>query len=422
MTKRISVKCSTCQQGIIFRVGIGGEKFQFFSIACPSCKQKIGLELKLNGFFRQEGIPIIHKDANVEKLINCTFEIESDEFIAINLHAELVYPKEFINEKVMIPSVIVSQQMLEHALKKGIINLNQKAPILLGKYPQVINIFDSLQGDSELKEDWQILKKAIELNSIKPALTEKELLKYSKRNDLAKNSKYLESIIFHFFSRLIKPNLKLYEDIENEFEKGRKLDNQEMKNFISYYKQNLMSLHIKNYLEIFNEYFENFKDFNRILLNNKIELHPSSGSESIICPIDFEQIKMYYGNAYEFFTSHIITLVCVNNILNSRKFDQFKTMTFNKYVKDVKKESKSTPLQNNVTFKNFTDFLDSTIRNASHHKWFYIDEQDIGFLNYKSGGTGQLNKISYIDYLYKCNEITIKLAVLFMIEIYLIEY
>jgi len=73
-------------------------------------------------------------------------------------------------------------------------------------------------------------------------------------------------------------------------------------------------------------------------------------------------------------------------------------------------------------FKRFTDILESTIRNASHHKWFYIDETNIGMLKYKSGGTGEERSISYIDYLYKCNEITMGLAVLFMIEIYLIEY
>jgi hypothetical protein len=423
MTQRISVECDTCSQGIVFRVGIGGEKIQLFSVACPKCKQKIGLELLLNSKPSSfEGMPMKHFMATVKEYINCHDKVEEDDFIAINLHAELVYPKKYINEKLMLPSTVVSMQLMEYAKKMGIID-GDKSLINVGIGPQFVNVFDSLSGDANLSSDWFIVKKAYQLNEAGlNDLSQKELEKYSNLASLPKNGRYLENIISDFLFRYIAPNSKLYTDIEDEFEKARNLNNQELKELSDYYKNDLKKFHLKNYIEIFDDYFNNYKDFNRILLNNKIELHPESGTETIICPIDFDKIKMYYGNAYEFFTSHIITLVCVNNILQNRKYNQFDYMTFNKYLKDVSKESKSKPLHNNSNLKKFTDILESTIRNASHHKWFYVDETDIGMLKYRSGGTGAEQSISYVNYLYKCNELTMRLAVLLLIEIYLIEY
>ncbi|RXK03832.1 hypothetical protein CRV02_01155 [Arcobacter sp. CECT 8989] len=423
MTQRISVECDTCSQGIVFRVGIGGEKIQLFSVACPKCKQKVGLELLLNSKPSSfEGIPMKHFMATVKEYINCHYKDEEADFIPINLHAELVYPKIHINEKFLIPSTMVAQTLMEHAEKKGIFNYDDLTnPTPFG--PSFISVFDALSGDANLSSDWFIIKKAYQLNEAGlNDLSQKELEKYSNLASLPKNGRYLENIISDFLFRYIAPNTKLYIDIEDEFEKARNLNNHELKELSDYYKNDLKKFHLKNYIEIFDDYFNNYKDFNRILLNNKIELHPESGTESIICPIDFDKIKMYYGNAYEFFTSHIITLVCVNNILQNRKYDQFEHMTFNKYLKDVSKESKSKPLHNNVNLKKFTDILESTIRNASHHKWFYVDETNIGMLKYRSGGTGAEQTISYVDYLYKCNEITMRLAVLLLIEIYLIEY
>jgi hypothetical protein len=423
MTQRIPVECNTCSQGIIFRIGIGGEKIQLFSVACPKCRQKIGLELLLNDKPTSfEGMPVKHFMGTVKEYINCHDEDEKDDFIAINLHAELVYPKKYIHEKLMIPSTIISQQMMTHALKNGIFK-NENFPNKIDDGPKFINVFDSLSGDAKLSSDWFIIKKSYQLkeNGLEE-LSQKELKKYSNLFSLPKNSRYIENILSDFLFRYIAPNIKLYTNIEDEFEKARKINNEELKKLSDYYKSELKQFHIINYIEIFDDYFTNFKDFNRVLLNNKIQLHPEKGSESIICPIDFDKIKMYYGNAYEFFTSHIITLVCVNNILHNRDYNEFEHMTFNKYIKDVSKESKSKPLHNNINLKNFTDILESTIRNASHHKWFYVDETNIGMLKYKSGGTGAEQNISYIDYIYKCNEITMGLAVLLLIEIYLIEY
>jgi len=179
----------------------------------------------------------------------------------------------------------------------------------------------------------------------------------------------------------------------------------------------------KNYLKIFNEYFKNFDEYNRLLLNTKIELHPADGVESVFCPINFDNVDMFYGNAYENITSHIELLVLINNVIEGRDYDKFldSSVTINKYRKKFTKESKKGPLKSNRTFNNFTLHFDSKIRNASHHRWFYVDDSSPERLMYKSGGTGTLNYITYIDYIYKCNQMALSLASLIMIEIYLME-
>lgn len=58
---------------------------------------------------------------------------------------------------------------------------------------------------------------------------------------------------------------------------------------------------------------------------------------------------------------------------------------------------------------------------SSHHRWFYVDDSNPERLMYKSGGIGALNYITYIDYIYKCNQMALSLASLIMIEIYLME-
>ncbi len=407
MNNRLAISCATCNQGIVLRIGLGTQKIQIIAIQCPECHQKIAIELSIN----KSSIPYQPKYNILE---NCTFTTEEDSFIAINLHTEMVYPKELINEKVLMPAMTVAMQLREHATNKGFFN-PVKSSGFFGV--ETLTIFDSLGGDSNLLEDWLIIKKAYSLyNSGKLDLMTNTLNNYSNFNVVyMMDNKLLHSIIYDFLKRFISPNTLLYNEIKKNFSKAKK-SKKRFKEFNKYYKNELQTLYWKNYIDIFNEYFSNFSEFNRLLLNSKIELHPDEGTESIFRPTNFDKVKMFYGNAYEYTTTHLTTFACVNNILHDRDYDTFENLTLSKYVK-LKKHSKATALQGNSGFKLFTDGLDSTLRNASHHKWFYIDEKDPGHLLYKSGGTGELNKISYIDYIYKSNLLIMKVAIMGMLEI-----
>jgi len=409
MNHRLSICCDTCNQGIALRLGLGTQKKQIVAFQCPKCKQKIALEMTID-----KSKMLYQPEYKI--LENCTFTAEKDSFIAINLHTEMVYPKELINEKVIMPAPMVSMKLQEHAEKKGFLNpvISSASSGFFGI--PTLSLFDSIGGDSNLLEDWLVVKKAYSLyESGMFDLMEKELSKYTRRKEAYVNNSLLHSIIFDFLNRFISPNTIMFNKIKKNFNDAKK-QRTEFKNFKNYYQLNLQDIHWKNYIDIFNEYFENFSEFNRLLLNAKIELHPDEGAESFFCPVNFDNVKMFYGNAYEYITTNLTIFACVNNIINSRKYDEFASMTLKKYS-ELNKESRLNPLKTNTTFDLFTENIESTLRNASHHKWFYIDKTNPGYLLYRSGGTGAIHQLSYIDYIYESNLLMIKLAIMAMLEI-----
>lgn len=62
------------------------------------------------------------------------------------------------------------------------------------------------------------------------------------------------------------------------------------------------------------------------------------------------------------------------------------------------------------------DCLDSTLRNASHHKAMKLKHHG-KTIKYQSGGTGSVKEIPYSGYLEKCNAITLSLACLYLVEL-----
>ena len=409
MTIRYPIECTTCQQGITLRISLGTQKKQNIAISCPQCKQKISLLLTTDKSSE-------NYQPNIEIQENGRCSIENKDFKILNLHTELIYPKHMINESIMLPQGMINIELYEYAQNKGIVGSLKKAKKSSNPFGfNMRSLFDELGGDSYLLEDWECIYKAYSLYENEMfELMEKELQNYSKIHTVYNNGSLIYSIVFDFLLRFIAPNTILYNEIKNILNKAKNKKSKFQK-FRIYYKDELFNLHWKNYIDIFNEYFKNFSEFNRLLLNTKIELYPEE-SEYIFCPVNFDEVKMFYGNAYEYITTHITIFACINNIINNRNFDTFERMNLIKYNK-LNKESKSGPLQSNEIFKKFTENLESSWRNASHHKWFYIDKNNPGWLLYRSGGTGALNKISYINYIYKSNQLMMNIALMAMIEI-----
>lgn len=423
MTQRINLVCNTCEHGITLRSGLGAQERQIIAVQCPNCKEKVGVIFTLKESEEKLGFPTI----SLEKCINSELrDKEDDNFTAINVHPELIYPKGMIYEKLLLSEGMASRALSEHAIENGFFDEKKARGAMNDLFPglNMISIFQGLGGDANLLKDWDIIQRCWRLkNNDKEDIYNKEVIKYTNYKALHKNSRTFNDILFNFFYRFINPNIKLYNKLEDEFEKARKFNTQEFLKVQKCYLEDLHTINWKNYLKIFNEYFKNFDEYNRLLLNTKIELHPADGVESVFCPINFDNVDMFYGNAYENITSHIELLVLINNVIEGRDYDKFldSSVTINKYRKKFTKESKKGPLKSNNTFDNFTLHFDSKIRNASHHRWFYVDDSNPERLMYKSGGTGALNYISYIDYIYKCNQMALSLASLIMIEIYLME-
>jgi len=110
-------------------------------------------------------------------------------------------------------------------------------------------------------------------------------------------------------------------------------------------------------------------------------------------------------------------LACINNILDGRNFDEFKSMSLSKYINDVSKDKKTGPFKDNPLFSPFCeDDLESTIRNGSHHASIWHEGETI---RYRSGGTGAQREINYTKYIHLCNKLTLKIVSLWIIEIHM---
>jgi hypothetical protein len=124
---------------------------------------------------------------------------------------------------------------------------------------------------------------------------------------------------------------------------------------------------------------------------------------------------MLYGNLYEAITSNFTVLACLNNAGNGRVFDSFATMDLKRYL-TINKAQRANPFADSPAYANLARFLNSALRNASHHGAMTIDRRS-GRVTYRSGGTGASHQISYADYLYRCNQVFLRLCALLMLEL-----
>jgi hypothetical protein len=133
----------------------------------------------------------------------------------------------------------------------------------------------------------------------------------------------------------------------------------------------------------------------------------------------FHRTKMFYGNAYENYTSNISILACLNNIIAGRPFDQFQSMDLKKYL-TINKANRGNPFAENTNLSEFLTCTESTLRNASHHQSMSLINKGKD-VQYRSGGTGEFKFISYSKYLEMCSAIVLSTASLYQVEMELYE-
>ena len=106
---------------------------------------------------------------------------------------------------------------------------------------------------------------------------------------------------------------------------------------------------------------------------------------------------MFYGNAFEVLGSHLDVPAALNNIINCRPFDQMSAMDL-KQFRTINKANRTNCFANNVELSWLVSEYDSSVRNASHHRWFKLDDTRRK-ISYRSGGTGALQHMTYAEYL-----------------------
>ncbi|MCW7540667.1 hypothetical protein OOT46_22875 [Aquabacterium sp. A7-Y] len=270
----------------------------------------------------------------------------------------------------------------------------------------------------ETKALWALVKSVMSLHSNgDPAgVLPKQIARYSeKRREYLKEFRCSTTFkcITSFFDDALHPAIgNLRRPLRGLVRDLRAIQGQAVADFENYYRAELESDNFARYSALFDDYFSNFDQFRQLLAYARVGR--DDVDELIVGAKRFNDVKLYYGQAYETLTSAYVTLACLNNINHGRSFDTFAAMSLTKYIKDLNKAQKSAPFSAAPVLAAFTKWEDSALRNGSHHAAIARDGERV---KYRSGGTGAEREMPYSRYLHMCNGITIACAALMLVEL-----
>ena len=398
MVNRALISCNTCFEPLTLRIWVGHNSTQHHAFLCPNCKEEITVSMDVD----YENI-----STDIHYLENCS---EGDkEGVIINLNPHFVIDEDTIHSDKSFPWMEQSELIQDASgIKPPVPNSDQKGPLFVDTY-------ELLGGISFSTDMWKIIKKGWSLSKNgQNELAIKNLEKYKKYGFNDEVS--LERILFDFCGRLIFPRKSsLLENGIKVFEEARDKNVEELYRFKDYYTQNFKERHLERYYDVFSEYFRDYAEYDQTILFAKNNVEVPDGC--MATSSGFKHTKMFYGNAFEAFTSNITVLALLNNICEGRPFDQFQKMDLKKYL-TINKARRGSPFEKNELLTQFLTHLDSTLRNSSHHGAMRLIKHR-KYIEYRSGGTGAKHTITYSKYLEKCSNIMLTCAALLMLELVL---
>ena len=393
--------CKACDEKYFLRVGVGLENYQLHSFDCKSCGIPISIAVRVID------PPNVHIEG-VENVVflnitDTSINYIEEEGITINLHPFFAFDQDEIHERFAFPSIIYTRMIMGHIRRlpnSKFIDIESQFNI-----PNASNLWKTVKNIISLEEnnkERKIITKQI--NYYK-----KQRLKYmldvqaSTAKDVETN--FLDNLFYPRINELVEPAFDFISQIKID-------ETNKFRDFLDFYHKDIRHQHLTQYLMIFSDYFKIYSQLSQIVVHARIS--DEDVDDRIVGSKCFEDVKLYYGQAYEVLTGLFVIFACLNNIYAGRAYDQFEKMTLNKYIKDVKKEKKANPFIKIKQFSAFTDGLDSTLRNGSHHASIWRDNEKVF---YRSGGTGMQREMPYSRYLHLCNKLTISLAAMFWIEL-----
>ncbi len=377
---------------------MGHEATQSHTFNCSSCKEPLTIEVVVGESKSATEMPPIE--------INCVDNCEDsdEEGMIINLHADYTIPEDQLHVDQAFPWLDQLRQIVKIQAEEG------------AEKPDLDNIEELHEFKKQIAtafENWPVIKKSwsLTLNG-RDDLAEKLLPNY---NGYKFDGPFqFKHVLYDFLVTLLVPKkIKIFKEaVDITFDTSRRFEH-EYSRFRQYYSEEIVNESLPRYFEIFKEYFNAYTEFNQTLNYSRYGLEfPEDAQASSAL---YSKTKMFYGNAFEGITSNYVTLACLNNVKQGRKFDKFESMDLKKYL-TINKGNRSKTFVDTPQYYAFAEGQESTLRNSSHHGAMKIDQKG-RVITYRSGGTGGTRKIAYAKYLYYCNEIFLQTAALLMLEV-----
>lgn len=375
------------------RIGVGHNNFQQHSFPCAECHEILEIGLKVD---------YINTSSEASAIANC-HKSNTPEGTIINLHPDFLIPEESQNEDNFFISIHEAQRLIsevpgyqEQLLKsKGIQYPSDGTPPGIGHEweftKRVWSLF--IKNETELCREYII----------------REHANYRFNQELTPIA-----IIREFCRRLIRSHGKhVLGALSLEWAKAKKSAPSEAERFRTYFNTEHLSEFNEGGLIIFSEYMKWYSEFSQVLIYQHFNLEiPSNFIPSSTA---FNDIKMFYGNGYEYITSYLVVPTCINNIIERQEYDKFATWSLSNYLKS-EKAGRHTAFKNNKNLIILSQCLNNQIRNSSHHGGMTFNSQT-NTIKYKTKSAGQ-QYIKYINYLNLCNSLmqTIIASTYFILE------
>lgn len=398
MVVRHLIKCLTCNCPITLRIWVGHNPYQEHSFNCPNCMEEIAVGMEVN-----------EQEFTTKVLCVENSEDGAEEGIIINQSPHFIIPEDKLNEDQSFPWMGEAKR-----LQEGL----ELPEVKEGAGPTGIDAYISLGGVNNITELWKTIKRGWNLaQNNRRELSSEVLSNYKPRG--YSGDPEIEPILFDFCHRLLVPRkIRMFDQVAEEIGQLQKNNSEELLEFRRYFVENNYVDHLDRHFTIFSEYFKNYSEFDQTILYTKNDAEVPDGS--VATSHAFKNTKMYYGNSFENYTSNISTLACINNLISGRKYDEFQTMDLAKYL-TINKARRAEPFSDQEVFTEFSNCLDSTLRNATHHQSAKLVNHG-RTVEYRSGGIGAIRRISYSQYLDKCNQIMLASSALLMVELILARY
>lgn len=395
MMSRIRIRCLSCGTAIATRVQVGHEKQQRISSVCPECFSPFRFRLHL------EAPPKVGVDFEE----NC--ELTDEDGAILNIGSGFVIPRDRVNDERYFPSMDMpkpSQEELD-AIAAA------RPPGAVG--PMLVDLSVTLGGLPDAIGRWRLLRNAYRFGRTAQVVRLQEALGEFFGEEIPQKLLTIENALVSFFVRILEPlGEPEFERILNEFRQASEANRDEFMRFRVEFQRKKWD-RLDEYIDIFDHFFREYDEFNQTLLyvRRSLPLPPNPYAPST----NFENTKLYYGEAFEVLGSSIDILVSINNILAGRSFEQLEHISLRKY-RESDKGRRSEALKTNAALSHLVAEYDNHLRNASHHRWLRLSH-DRSEMVYQDGGNGPRQTISYAEYLRRCCALTAQLMILASVEI-----
>lgn len=317
-----------------------------------------------------------------------------------------MFGKDDIGSKKAFPSLSFGKEMVEAAISARI-----RAGLLAdiaggrGDHPQ----------RARVTEEWDQLRAAWSLHrNGKDALTQKRLASFVPTAGYTDPPETLADWVFQFAASLAQPAYEEhFEGLFNQLMVAK--DKADFGRFIQYYGAYLSAGHGRRYFDSFKSYLMSFSELSQVhqLVTSGIAV----GDDHVAASTHFDGTRMLYGNLFEAFGENVEFLVCLNNLIEGRNFDQLRNISLAVY-RQSDKAGRCKAIADNPVMAALCAEFDNQIRNASHHGGMEFDRPS-GVITYCSGkgGQGDTRTMGYASYLARCSTLFCQLLILLRLEI-----